>query len=275
MNILNFLYKVVKFFKNYLLHDPVFVMTYGLAYFRSGYTPLARFYTDEELVTEIQSGKSIIRIGDGEIGLMHHRDISYQRYEKSLVEGLIDSIENYNEASRYVLSIPIFVNYSNAELAHTNGKLACWLPLKVEFFRRFNPRMSYMDAHFFYRKGYFEERLAPYLKNKKLIVNTLQKNIDEQRSRIEERFTVLRWIPSQSPNPYDKYEETVREIDKCVDSYLRADVKNKKSDIVLILSAGPMSKVLAYHYAKCGVQAFDIGKGFEQVYNEVNYEHEI
>ncbi len=272
---LTFLYKFIKFsgkaFRfifRYIVKDPIFVFKYFVAYFQKDYTPQVKFYTTEEFMTEIRSGKSFIRIGDGEIGLLHHRDIHYQKADPLLISKLREIIENYS-SSNYIISIPIFVSTSNKDLQHTKGKLSCWLPLKVEFFRRFNREAKYFDAHAFYRKGFFENNMYQYLKDKRLIINTTAENIKNQKESIESRFEVLEWIEAKSPNPFDLYEQTKEKIQNIIDRE-----KNKK-DIVLILGSGPMSKVLAYDFAKQGIQGIDIGKGFEQLYNEVDYEHEI
>ncbi len=268
-----FISKILKFFKNYFLKDPVFVVKYIFAYLQKDYKPSAKFYTDEEFISGLKTGKSFIRIGDGEIGLIHHRDVSYQKAEKLLICKLVEIIENYNQGSNYILSIPIFVNMTNVELSETKGKLSCWLPLKIEFFRRFNSKVKYFDAHTFYKKNFFEKNIYDYLKDKSLIINTAEKNIISQKDNIENKFKVIEWIEAKSPNPFDLYIETTEKIE----NILKKEIDSGKNleDIVLILGSGPMSKVLAYDFSKKDVQCIDIGKGFEQLYNDKNYEDEI
>lgn len=299
---LTFLYKFIKFLSKafrfifrYIVKDPIFVFKYFVAFFQKDYTPQVKFYNTEEFMTEIKSGKSYIRIGDGEIGLLHHRDIHYQKAGPLLISKLTEIIENYGKEknnsnenekfinkneSNYILSIPIFVNISNKDLENTKGKLSCWLPLKVEFFRRFNRSAKYFDAHTFYRKGFFESNMYEYLKDKKLIINTTAENIKNQKENIEKRFEVIGWLEAISPNPFDRYEYTKNEIQNVINQEIAKsksseERENIKRNIVLILGSGPMSKVLAYDFAKQGIQGIDIGKGFEQLYNERNYEHEI
>ena len=119
---------------------------------------------------------------------------------------------------------------------------------------------------------------------------------------------MLEWIEAKSPNPFDLYEDTKARIQNIINLEIAKAVNHKKAlkgkgsldiddlnkeefekekkeieaikkdavkDIVLILGSGPMSKVLAYDFAQQGVQGIDIGKGFEQLYNDRNYEHEI
>ena len=269
MTTVEFARKGIQFIYRYITHDPLFVFQYALAYFQKGYTNDAKFYSDQELASCLQSGKSVIRIGDGEIGLLHGRDISYQKADKGLVEYLRKSIAEYTSESPYILAIPVFVNQTNTELIKKNV-LRCWLPLKIEYRRSFKKEVAYADAHFFYYKNKFETYLEEYLENKKLIINTTQENINRQKSAIEKQFTVLGWVEAKSPEPFDLFNETQKQIDEIVKRY-DGDMK----DVALVLSSGPMSKALAYIYAKKGIQAFDIGKGFEHIYNSNNFESNI
>ena len=144
-----------------------------------------------------------------------------------------------------------------------------YVPLKVEFFRRFNREAKYFDAHAFYRKGFFEKHMYEYLKDKRLIINTKKENIEIQKENVEKRFDVIEWIESKPANAFDDYIETKIKIQNIINQEIN------KRNIVLILGSGPMSKVLAYDFAQQGIQGIDIGKGFEQLYNEVDYESEI
>lgn len=266
---MTFLKKLLFFFIRYTTHDPLFVLYYAAAYFRQKYLVTISFFSTDELAGHIKQGKSIIRIGDGEIGLLHGRDISYQRADKELVWYLRKSIEDYNKKSPYILAIPVFAGYTNEELKKKNV-FTCWLPLKIEFKRIFNKNTVYADAHFFYYKNNFEKYLESYLKTKKLIINTAEENIQTQRATIDRLFTVLEWIPSQSPEPFELFNQTKKKIDATL-----AEYRGARSDIILILGSGPMSKALAYEYSRRGIQSLDVGRGFEHIYNSNNFEHFI
>ena len=261
--------KAVTFILRYIIKDPLFIVYYGLAYFRKEYINEALFIRDEKIAKDISKGKSFIRIGDGEVGLLHGRDIGYQKADAELVEYLNKSIKEYDSRAPYILAIPIFVNHSNTDLVNRNV-LRCWLPLKIEWRRIFNKKEKYADAHFFYYKNNFEKYLESYLKTKKLIINTTKENIKKQQVSIESIFNVEGWVEAQSPEPFDLFSQTKHQIDELIKNY-----GGDKKDIVLILSSGPMSKALAYEYSRKGVQALDIGKGFEHVYNNENFEHHI
>lgn len=264
-----FLKKIPPFLKRYLFVDPLFVFYYAWAYFQKTYATEVKFYSREDIKNLICAGKSFIRLGDGEIGMMHGSFIHYQKYEKDLDRGFKKIIYDYNNSSSYILAIPIFASYSNTELLKVENKLRCWLPLKIEFNRRFNKNMMYGDAHIFYYKNWFQENIAQYLKTKKIIVNTTQENIDLQKKTLESEFTILKWIPAQSPNPFDLYEETKKEVTNIIDTY-DGNIK----DLVILMSSGPMGKLLAHEFCH-RVQCIDVGAGFEQLYNNINFEHRI
>jgi hypothetical protein len=263
-------FKAIRFIGTYISKDPIFVFRYILAYPQNKYQTGAVFYENEDFLAQIVTGRSLIRIGDGEIGLLHGIDISYQKHSQDLESGLRRSIVEYTDNSPYILAIPVFVKTANSDLRKEYRKLNCWLPLKIEFNRIFNKSATYADAHFFYYKNNFEENLESYLKEKKIIINTTKENRETQKEDIENRFQVLAWVDSKSPEPYDLLEETIKEIDTRIEQY-----EGDKNDIVLILSSGPLSKILAYIYSKKGIQALDIGKGFEHIYNQNNFQHHI
>ncbi len=257
----NFLHRVVKFFKNYLLKNPVFTVAYAFAYFAPNFSFRAKFYRNDEFKNKIKEGKSLIRIGDGEIHIMNGGSISYQKYENKIDKVLMSSIKDYSHDCNYVLAInERVINKSNSHLKKV-GQFSLWLPMKVYYFLYFKKDLDYFDASAFYYKDSFENIFHEHFKGKKLIINTLDKNIKAQKENIEKHFEVLEWIPSQEPNPFDLYESTKNKIRKIID-----ENANKK-DLVFILGCGPMSKVLAYDFCS-EVQCLDVGIGFEIAYTE-------
>ena len=110
-------------------------------------------------------------MGDGEVDLIHFLKIGYQDYSNSIRNDLIKIIKNYRYNSKYILMIPIFVNYTNAELKKAN-RFSCFLPLKITFGMIFNKKAKYFDAHAFYRDNGFKDLILPCLQAKKTIVVT-------------------------------------------------------------------------------------------------------
>ncbi len=270
--ILNFIKKVLKFLKSYLFKDPIFVILYGINYFRNSYKVNPKFYSESEVIEKIKSGYSYIRYGDGEMIIIKGGSIDYQKANQKLGKDLKKTIIDYKKNSKYILAIPErYVLLSNLDLKAKNkidsdgreelNMFRCWLPFKIDFSQYFPKDMYYADAHSFYVSGFFENNFKDYFKNKKVIIVTTQKNIDKQKQNIEKNLNVLSWVPAKSPDPYDDYNKYMREIDKII--------KNEnKNDIILLLGAGPASKPLAYHYANLDIQSMDVGHGFEYFYQD-------
>ncbi len=267
MEIIIFTKKTIKFFQNYLLNDPVFVLKYGLAYFKKNYTPIAIFYSKEELSKELQAGKSIIRIGDGEIGLLHGRDIGYQKYHPLLKEYLLKSIENYSKDSNYILSIPIFVNFPNKRLEEVKDRKRCWLPLKIEFFRRFNKDLKYLDAHFFYYRDLMLNFFKENLKDKDIVVIAKKEYIENLKKTDLSIYNLksVNLIEGPTENSFDKFEEIQTQINEVLKS-----IEDKKN-VRLLISTGPTSKALVYKYAQENIVSYDIGFGLCYLWDEKDY----
>lgn len=261
--------KIIKFIARYIFKDPIFVTKYIFAFMRKEYRPFAQFYSKEDFLNEINKGKSIIRIGDGEIGLIHHRNIHYQKYNKTLEKSLKNIIKYYDDKSSYILSIPLFVNYSNTELKSTNGKLSCWLPLKIEFFNIFNTSMKYADAHYFYYRDFMLNFFNEILKDKNIIFITNKETIDNIKdTKIDNQFNSVNYIETPSENSFNYIDQIKKEIDSVIN-------QNKNINYKLIISTGPTSKVIAYEYSNKGYQSFDIGFGIRYLYDINNYSHVI
>ncbi len=261
--------KIIKFIIRYIFTDPIFLIKYIFAFPQKNYKPNAQFYSKEEFLNKIKAGKSIIRIGDGEIALLHKRDIHYQMYHKDLKIGLKDIIKKYDYKSSYILSIPLFVNYSNLELKSTNGKLSCWLPLKIEFFNIFNRITKYADAHYFYYRDFMLDFFKEILNNKDIIFITNKETTNSiKNTLLDNNFNSTHYVETPGLNSFDSIEDIKNRIDKILE-------KNKDIKYKLIISTGPTSKLLAYHYSVNGYQSFDIGFGIRYLYDDKDYSHVI
>ena len=58
--------RILAFLKRYIKH-PLYIIVYVSVYFLKGFAFKIQFYTNEELVDLLRRGKSIIRLGDGDI----------------------------------------------------------------------------------------------------------------------------------------------------------------------------------------------------------------
>jgi hypothetical protein len=270
--IINFVIKTSKFVKNYFFNDPIFVMKYGIRYFQDSYKISPTFLKQKVIVEKIiNQNMSYIRFGDGEVALIKMLSIHFQKSDKFLSKKLKEIIINYNENSKYILARPQrYVFQTNADLKKLSNEnvnmFRCWLPFKIAFEQYFPKEIKYADAHSFYVKGFFENNLSEYLKNKNIIIATNINSINKQKTEMEKVFNNIFWIETKAENSFSEYSKYENEINQVL--------QNKNvSDFVLLLSTGPTSKVLAYHFADMGLQSLDIGHGFEHLYKNTGLDH--
>lgn len=257
--------------KKYLFKDTKYFFYYCFRYFQNNYKNNCKFYNESEIIKLLEGGGSIIRIGDGEIGLIHHLSISYQLYSDQIRKDFIKIIKSYNNKSNYILGIPIFVNYTNKELKKNNelhNYFRCWMPLKVTYELIFNKKVKYLDAHIFYRDGGFEKTILPYIVRKKIILVTNENN---KKEILKSGFSknIFKYVIAPDKNAYEqrgKIEKDIREIVE--------DAKEEKGNFVIIMSAG-LSKTIIYKMSMDGYQILDIGKGLEGYYKKESLAHLI
>ncbi|MEN9852174.1 MAG: hypothetical protein RI996_117 [Candidatus Parcubacteria bacterium] len=266
--------KIYQFAIPRLQHAPIYLIQYACAYFQKGYTNSASFYTEAQTIEKIQQGKSLVRLGDGEAMLLSGVGIWYQEYEKSLGRELRALITKYTNQSNYILTLPQkYTNVTNTELRNISipefNALHAWLPIKIWYKMIFPKNAIYADTCVFYSQHFFDQ-IIPYLKTKKIIVITTQKNIDAQKNRIEKDLHVISWIEAKAPNPYEWYEKYKLEIVAAIEL-----AKASHKDIVILLSAGPASKPLAVYCSNIGIQAIDMGHGFEYLGDLARLEKQV
>lgn len=261
----SFIKKTAKFFRNYVFRDPLFVLIYGAAYFQRDYKNEVNFYSEDEFKEQIKNGKSIIRLGDGEMSLIHGRSIHYQKYEKNLTEDLIKLLVGYSDSSPYILALPTFVSTPNYQLRESEGKLVCWLPLKVEFRRRADKSSKYSDAHFFYYKDKMIDFFDNFLTEKKVIFVTNSAdilNIKNSNKTGKQYF----FVETTSSNAYSEKKRIKNDIDK---------ILGDNEQAIIVCSCGPLSKPLIYEYSINGNIAYDVGFGLRYMWDENDYSHVI
>lgn len=265
-----FLKNIYKIIFNYFIKDTKYFFLYLFRYFQKFYKNNCLFFDKLELIKLLEDGKSIIRIGDGEIGLIHYLDIGYQPYSDSIRRDFIKIIKNYNDKSNYILGIPVFVNYTNKELKETKGLhnyFKCWMPLKITYELIFNKKAKYIDAHVFYRNSGFKNLLESFLKNKKIVLVTNKKNIEEI-SELSLPFVISDYVPCVDTKSYDFKDEIKNKIINSVNSL--GDCKN----VVVLMSAG-LAKTVIFDLANKGFQIIDVGKGLEGYYQDISLDNLI
>lgn len=251
-----------------LLRDPAYLFHYLYRYPQPGFRPPVRFMDEDALTGHLAGGKSLIRLGDGDIWHTNFSDQEYQRYHPRLRDYLLKIIRGYDSRSGpYLLGLAkAWIGKSNAELREA-GKLRMWLPSKIAFQRFFHAGETYFDAHLFYRGGAFERTLGDVLSRYRNIVVTHAANISRlEKTGFAEGLQVA-FIECPAENAFDQFDALLGAILKEVGS--GADRHR------VLLSAGPASKALVYELSKRGIVSYDLGHGIEIVGSNQTLEHVI
>ncbi len=261
--------RILNAIKKYLVKDPVYFFTYIFRNIQKKYKVKCMFFDDSELSEKLIEGKSLLRIGDGEIAIVHFLGIGYQAYNNQLRQEYVDAIKNYNENSKYLIGLPIFVNYSNIDLDNLgSNKKRLWLPLKITFDLMFNKKAKYVDAHIFYRDGKFEKIIMPLIKNKNVILVTNDRNISDIKNHIFNNH-IYKYISCPEKNSHEIRDSLIKEISSDIIT------SNKKSkDFLVLLSMGP-AKTIAVELSEMGIQTIDIGVGIESYIRNFEIESRI
>ena len=264
----DFTKRTLSFIYRNIFSNTAYFVTYIYHYFDKDYRQHALFYSEQELVEQIKNGKSLIRIGDGEIRMINYGNTgSYEPFNPRLRDYLIKSVTEYNASSSYILGIPEeYLSMSNHELRKL-GLLHCWLALKTSFSLIFPKKEKYFDAHLFYRGDSFARVLEPLLKDKKILIVTRKYNIDLMKETDLVKRLDIEFIETHDLGTFAYFDEILQKI--------LEKVTSNPSLYRVILSTGPASKAFAYELSKKNIISYDLGKGIEAAGRPNEIEHLI
>ncbi len=259
----------------YVFKDTRYFFLSVIRYFQNNRRNQCKFYSEEELIGLIKNGKSIMRIGDGEIGLLHFCRAAYQIYSDSIRNDFLQIIKHYNDQSPYILGLTEFVNWTNTELknfVNIEGKkinrFPVWRQLKITFEMIFNKNARYFDALSFYKKGGYERIILPYIKTKKVIIVTNKDNEEMIKSSPLTDKNYL-YITCAEENSYQDRAKIQQDI---IDLINRSGSPKKN---FVVLFAGGLSKTIIPDMSARGYQILDIGWGMGDYYMGTSREHHI
>lgn len=255
----------IKALKRYLFKDTAYLLLYLWRYFQNNHHNNALFYTDKEFIGLISAGKSFIRIGDGEMGLLHFCKVRYQIYSDSIRNDFLTIIKNYTTDSKCIILIPPPVNYTNKQLKAIN-RFHLYRQFKITFELIFNKQAKYFDQLAFYKNGQFEKLILPYITTKQVVIVTNQENAEKIRNSPLASDT-YHYVICGNENTY----ETRADIEKEIISLI-TKTGQPKSDFIVLMSAG-LCKTIIPEMADQGYQVLDIGKGLESYYQGISIEH--
>lgn len=238
----------------------IFVLYYFLISF-SGST--AKILSSEETVDIIlKEGKSLIRFGDGEFGILHGRSISYQDCSQKLMNEFNNIKRDYEEISNcpYLLAVPKnFFEVSGFILIGKRKYMAAWAQARADFLKLFNQNIIYGDA-FLFKKSNINifERIWREDKSRTNIIFVHNSSIyaDNFRKQYEKE---VYFVKCPDKNSYESIDVIVDEIKKCIE-HNNLDRLNTE----LVVSCGPAGKILVRYFSNSGFLCIDTGHCWDE-----------
>lgn len=261
-------FRVINFIKNYY-KSPRFLFFYCLHFLSPSFKQNFRFFNMDEFSKEILSGRSFIRIGDGETGFINGTGpLFYQKQDKDLSKILKDIIKNYSSTSSYILGLPQeFINRSNNELRELD-RFYCYYQVKVTASLLFPKNVLYGDTILFYYGDRYLKIFLDYIRDKRVIFVSNKETISRW-TELKTPFFSISYIEGDKKDAFTAYRRLIKKIEEEIDN----DEKNDRP--VLLLSLGPTGKALAYYFSERGITCYDIGVGAEILFQQKNYSDRI
>ncbi len=197
--------------------------------------------------------KSIIRFGDGEFRIMFaHKGIHYQDYDKNLAKELKKIFLNYEINSEYLVCVPsVFFQNIGWFLKQDKKYAYCFAAPRNHFRKIMKRNLNYGDA-FCFSQGKVEEYLKLWKEAKHLIVIH---NDKKWAKMLEINSCKVSFVEIPSKNSYEQIDEIEEKI---------INIKKKFNDAKILISAGPMAKVLVYRLSKKNIVSYDVGHCFDE-----------
>ncbi len=247
------------------LNDNRVFFYYCLSYIWAIKIPQLQTLSDTQLSEELKSGKSLIRVGDGEAMISMGRSVHYQDFHSELQFDIKSIIKSYSPDSPYILAVPFFAIQNSPTELRAKKRFRIWRLFRAFFKIRFNHAVGYADAVMFYHSNAFADTLAAHLRGKKVILVTKQDNMTlELKKALALLSDNITYIVSPTTNAYNTISKTIQLIDTACGNTL-------PEKLVILVAIGPAAKSLTYHYAKKSYQALDIGHGIEIIGQTKDY----
>lgn len=207
----------------------------------------------------IQNQKSFIRFGDGEFDILEGKSIHYQKFSVELRERLDQILTEYVESGTsapYFIGMPAFyLNQNGKFMWHSRLLLSCWSHTRYYFLKYYDKKVKYGDA-FLFSKGR-EPNYKRLWDNAHLGQVIFVHNKKQYAEHFEKQYGIsTTFIKIPSHNAFTQMDQILIKI--------MASLRFKDKKSMVILSAGPCGKVLAYELSKKGVWAVDTGHCWDQ-----------
>ena len=206
---------------------------------------------------------SIVRLGDGEFGLMRGASVYfndwYQKYDPTLSKKLKEVAASHDE--RVLLCIP--GDHLSKTKEEEPNEYEFWINSKILLHNLVHEDKLYGSSFAFHphvNKGIDYKKLRDYLSTKNVIIITsgLERFEDIKLGK------TTHFIEAPKSNGWDKVSEIRSKLHKLIE-----DQQLSKDETLVMASMGPAAKVFVYELTKEGFTAWDAGQFFDLAYKQI------
>lgn len=200
--------------------------------------------------------KSLARFGDGELSIICGKSIPFQEYDALLAKRMIEILKNNNDN----LLVGINYWYFHPVFNPNQNKLSFDFSLfhmpkhRKNLMKFIDLSSTYCDAGFTgvrnthnKENDVFFEKIKTIWNNRNIVLVGCREAHNKLAYNLFENANAENWIYVPNKNAFREYESILSKI------------KQYPKDYIIILMAGPTSKVLAYDLSSCGYRALDLG----------------
>lgn len=212
-----------------------------------------KYIEDKKLIEHIiKNRKTFIRWGDGETNIVLKKDIIFQKYSSDLGNNLLKILVNYNNKN-YILGVPFYyLQYSIFKYVKS-GKAKVWYKTRY-LMKKYLKNREVANAFIFRPLSNLDNfDIEKIWKNRSVVLVT--SDYENYLKFIERYNNKVFYINILSANSYNEIDNIIFEIQKVYEN-------NPKEDFIILISAGPTAKVIAYRLSDKNYQVIDIGQYF-------------
>ncbi len=232
---------------------------------------------DREQTVEIlcKTKKSLARFGDGEISIINGQSIPFQQYDEKLAKRMRNILLNDN--AKLMVGINHWYFYPKydptaSELSR-NFALFSMPEARTILLKYLDLSKDYCDAGFTsIRKNknelndkFFKKIRTIWNKHEVVLVGCREAHRKMQYDLFD-NASKENWVYVPNVNAFSEYDQIL------------AKIKKYSKDTIVILMAGPTSKVLAYDLTQIGYRALDLGhvaKSYDYYMRQVTFTADI
>ncbi len=221
----------------------------------------AKILDANQTADAVISGKSLIRLGDGEMRIMRGLSIGYQDYTDELFSefcAIRDTAECLGDGCPYLLCVPKrFMSASSLSLLKKRKYASSWAEARLYFKRKFPKSFTYGDAFVFSveNRGEYERIFTSLCQRNVIFVH----NDEIYASTFARQYGAsVHFIPCPKRNAHS----SAREIEMAILDMIASSAW-KQDEVSVIISAGPCAKALVLRLSLKGYHAIDAGHCFD------------